>query len=144
MEHLDVLGDLHQLDTDKSYSFKPYRDSTTENILYTDGAQYFSYNKDFIDMFGDGVALNVENATVFDSTKHKLFIKDDNGTLLGLVLPVRTTDKLYENMAEYLSLDVPYKTRLERIKENPTNDPYIGREFSDGRLPRSATPMARA
>jgi hypothetical protein len=133
LEHLNNVGDTHKLDTSRSFSFKPYQDSAHENIIYTDGAQYFMYNRHFVEAFGSDTSVNVENATDFDCRKQNLFITDNNGAALGLILPMKTTDRLYENLKDTFPLDMPYKTRLERIKENPTNDTYIGREFYDGR-----------
>ena len=124
---------VHALDKSRSFSFKPYSDSNHENILFTDGAKYFMYQKELVDVFGENANLFVENADSYDSHKHKLIIADDNGGTVGVILPMGTTERMYEKLADTFPLDVPYKTRLERIKENPRNDPYIGREFFDGR-----------
>jgi hypothetical protein len=61
-----------------------------------------------------------------------MIVKSGDGEILGVVLPIRLTDEFYENMADVLPLKVKWKNELERIKENPTNDPYIGKEFFDG------------
>ena len=62
-----------------------------------------------------------------------MIIKSGGGEILGLVLPIRLPETIYAELADVLPLKVKWKTELERIKENPTKDPYIGKEFFDGR-----------
>ena len=101
--------------------------------LFSDEKQYFGYNKSYVDIFrGGDNRLFVDDNASYDTYNHNMIIKS-SGEVLGVVLPLRLTDEFYAEMADVLPLKVKWKTELERIKENPTNDPYIGKEYFDGR-----------
>jgi len=102
--------------------------------LFADDKQYFGYNKKYVDVFiGGENRLFVDDNAGYDVMSHCLIVKSRADEVLGVVLPVRLPDELYGELADVLPLKVKWKTELERIKENPTNDPYIGKEFFDGR-----------
>ena len=102
--------------------------------LYADEKQYFGYDKNYVDVFCNGEnRLFVDDNAGYDANSHNMIVKSLGGEVLGVVLPIRLTDKIYTELADVLPLKVKWKTELERIKENPSNDPYIGKEFFDGR-----------
>jgi hypothetical protein len=63
---------------------------------------------------------------------HNMVVKTSSGEIVGVVLPIRLPDELYMEMADVLPIKGGCKTELERIKANPGNDPYIGKEYFDG------------
>ena len=102
--------------------------------LFADDKQYFGYNKKYVDVFkGSENRLFVDDNTVYDTLSHCMIVKSHTDEILGAILPIRLSDLFYEEMADVMPLKVKWKTELERIKENLTNDPYIGKEFYDGR-----------
>ena len=102
--------------------------------LFADDKQYFGYNKKYVDIFTNGEnRLFVDDAEDYDANSHQMIVKSRADEILGVVLPIKIPDELYEVLADVLPLKIKWKTELERIKENPTNDPYIGKEFFDGR-----------
>jgi hypothetical protein len=115
---------------------KPYVAESGKDIaacFYADGTQYFAYNKRYVDILKNfDNRLFVGNYESYDVYNHRLVSKSPTGEVLGVALPLRITEETYEKLADVLPL-TNRKSELERIKENPTNDPYIGREFFDGR-----------
>ena len=111
-----------------------FEDSDNKFIsLFSDDKQYFGYDKRYVDIFRGGEnRLFVDDNTDYDTKNHCLIVKSQADEILGVVLPVRLSDELYIKMADVLPLKVKWKTELERIRENPTNDPYIGKEYFDG------------
>ena len=111
--------------------------STRKGYVYADEKQYFMYNGHYVDTFqsaaGSEAQLFVNDNTSYELAAHNMLLKSPNNELLGLILPVQTTEQLYKNMADIMPLDVPYKSEYERTKENPNNDPYIGKEYTDGK-----------
>jgi len=102
--------------------------------LYTDGKQYFHYDKQLLDMFqSPDLSLFIDDHTDYSASGHNLVIKGEDGTVLGIVAPLCVDERLYEHLVHALPLDQPRKSVIEFIRENPTGDPYIGREFFDGR-----------
>ena len=101
--------------------------------LYADDKQYFGYDKKYVDVFNNGEnRLFVDDNASYDYMSHNMVVKTSSGEIVGVVLPIRLPDELYMEMADVLPLKGGCKTELERIKANPTNDPYIGKEFFDG------------
>jgi hypothetical protein len=104
--------------------------------LYADEKQYFQYSGDFVDAFqsaaGSDARLFVNDNADFEINSHHMLVKNSDNEILGVILPVKTPEEFYKRFADILPLDVPYKTEYERIKDNPTNDPYIGKEYTDG------------
>ena len=109
------------------------RSDRRSSYVYADEKQYSHYDKNFIDVFQfTDYRLFVDNSG-YDIRSHNAVVKDPNGGILGLVLPVKVDETLYERLADVLPLDIPWKSEIDRARENPTGDPYIGREFFDGR-----------
>ena len=101
--------------------------------LFADDKQYFGYDKKYLDVFNNGDnRLFVDDNAGYELLSHCLIVKDSADEIIGVVLPLELPDELYIEMAEVLPLKEGWKTELERIKANPTNDPYIGKEYSDG------------
>jgi|GEM_PF-1974979 len=102
--------------------------------LFADDKQYFGYNKKYVDIFNNGEnRLFVDDNADYDPNSHQMIVKSSADEILGVVLPIKIPDELYADLADVLPLKNGWKTELERIKENPKNDPYIGKEFYDGR-----------
>jgi len=134
LEHLEKAQGNFQL-TSKPHALTQ-GDNTT--LVYSDGKQYFQYDQRFVDVFqfsgvSDGLEMYVTDNSSYEINDHSMVVKNQEGTVLGVVMPIRVDEQLYERLADVLPLDVPYKSPLERIKENPTNDPYIGKEYTDGK-----------
>jgi tRNA G10 N-methylase Trm11 len=103
-------------------------------LVFSDGKQYFQYNKRFADIFkNSGAHAFVDDNSGYDVNNHMMVFKAGDGKVLGVVLPIAVPEELYEDLSGVLPLEIPRKSAVERIKENPANDPYIGREFYDGR-----------
>ena len=107
------------------------------SLVYADEKQYFLYDQKYVDIFqlngvSGGLEMYVNDNTSDSLREHSMIVKNQEGTVLGVLMPLMLDEQLYEQLADVLPLEVPYRSRLERIKENPTNDPYIGREFFDG------------
>ncbi len=101
--------------------------------LYADEKQYFMYDKKYMDIFSDGEnRLYVDDNASYDIMSHNLIIRN-GGEVAGIVMPLRFSEELYAQLADKVPLAVKRKSVIERIKENPANDPYIGKEFFDGR-----------
>ena len=101
--------------------------------LFADDKQYFGYDKRYVDVFNNGEnRLFVDDNASYDFMSHSMIVKSHTDEIIGVVLPLKLTDELYGELADVLPLKDGWKTELERIKENPTNDPYIGKEFFDG------------
>jgi hypothetical protein len=102
--------------------------------IYADEKQYFGYDKRFIAILKNyDNRLFVDDNRGYDIYTHSLIAKGHNNEVLGVALPLNVTDTMYEKLADVLPLKVKRKSEIERIKENPDNDPYIGKEFSDGK-----------
>jgi len=102
--------------------------------LFSDDKQYFGYDKKYVDVFNNGEnRLFVDDNASYDTFYHNMIVKSRDGEVLGVVLPIKLSDEFYAKMADVLPLKVKWKTELERIKENPAKDPYIGKEYFDGR-----------
>jgi len=101
--------------------------------LFADEKQYFGYDKKYVDIFksGDNLLFVDDNAG-FNTNTHNMIVKSPAGEVLGVVLPLRLSEELYGELADVLPLKFKWKTEYERIKENPTHDPYIGKEYFDG------------
>jgi len=134
-----ILERLEQASGNYELTQKPYELALdkTPFYFYADNKQYFQYNQKFVDIFDKSpehqhLSLFVDDNTDYDILSHHMVVKNVDGAVLGIVLPARTPDYLYERLADALPLEVPYKSELERIKENPTNDPYIGKEYFNG------------
>lgn len=116
---------------------KPHELETDKNLvsyIYTDEKQYFKYDKKYVDIFSDGEnRLFVDDNSSYDVNSHSLVIKNRHNEILGMVLPIKVKDEAYEHLNNVLPLAGEIKSEIERIKENPANDPYIGREFNDGK-----------
>jgi hypothetical protein len=116
---------------------KPHEVELDKNCtacFYADNKQYFAYNKRFVAILKNfDNRLFVDNNVSYDPYSHNLIAKSHTGEILGIALPIRLAEELYTTLADVLPLKVKRKSELERIKENPTKDPYIGKEFSDGR-----------
>ena len=133
LEYLDKAQGSYQL-TAEPHELE--KDSTT-TLVYSDGKQYFEYDQRFVDVFRfsgafDGMEVFINDNSGYDLREHTMVVKNQEGAVLGVVMPVMVDERLYEQLADVLPLEAPYKSLLERIRENPTNDPYIGREFFDG------------
>jgi hypothetical protein len=102
--------------------------------LFADGKQYFGYDKKYADVFRNGEnRLFVDDNADYNPLSHNMIVKSPAGEVLGAVLPLRLPEQIYKELADVLPLKIAWKTEYERIKENPTGDPYIGKEFFDGR-----------
>jgi hypothetical protein len=102
--------------------------------LFADDKQYFGYSKKYVDVFrGGDNRLFVDDNAGYDTYNHCMIVKSGGGEILGAVLPLRLADEFYAQMVDVLPLKVKWKPELDRIKENPTNDPYIGKEYFDGK-----------
>ena len=102
--------------------------------MFADEKQYFGYNKKYVDIVSSSTnRLFVDDNTSYDTLSHNMIVKSPGGEVLGVVLPIRLHDTLYERLADILPLEIKWKTALERLRETPTNDPYIGKEFFDGK-----------
>jgi hypothetical protein len=102
--------------------------------LFADDKQYFGYNKKYVDIFGNGDnKLFVDDNATYDTTAHCLIVKSRADEVIGAVLALKLPDEIYTELADVLPLKIKWKNEYERIKENPTNDPYIGKEFFDGK-----------
>ena len=102
--------------------------------VYAGKDQYFGYNKKYVDFFIKSVTrLFVDDHTGYDYSSHSMIAKNRRNEVLGVVLPINIPDVLYTKLADILPLESERKSDIERIKENPTNDPYIGKQYFDGR-----------
>jgi len=102
--------------------------------VFADKIQHFAYSKKYLDIFdGNSNRMFVDDNSTYHFRGHSLVVKDGNGELSGLVLPLALTDESRKELNNVFPLENGFKTTLERIKEIPTNDPYIGKEFFDGR-----------
>ena len=102
--------------------------------LFADGKQYFGYDKKYTDVFRNGEnRLFVDDNADYNPLSHNMIVKSPAGEVLGAVLPLRLPEQIYKELADVLPLKIAWKTEYERIKENPAGDPYIGKEFFDGR-----------
>ena len=102
--------------------------------LYTDGTQYFQYDKRLLDMFqSSDFRLFIDDHRDYSVSGHNLLFKSKDGAVLGIVAPLHVDERLYERLVHTLPLDHPRKSVIALIRENPTGDPYIGQEFFDGR-----------
>ena len=118
--------------TQKPYELELHKGCTA--CFYADEKQYFEYNKKFVDILKNfDNRLFVDDNAGYDVYSHSLIAKGRDNEVLGIALPLTVPDEMYEKLANILPLKVKRKSDIERIKENPTNDPYIGKEFSDGR-----------
>ena len=101
--------------------------------LFFDDKQYFGYDKKYVDVFNNGEnRLFVDDNASYDFLSHCMIVKSRAHETVGVVLPLRLPDEMYMELADVLPLKDGWKTELERIKSNPTNDPYIGKEYFDG------------
>jgi len=104
------------------------------SYFYTDKRYCFHYNKEYADLISNNLTrLFVDDNTSHDIIAHSLVAKNRNNEVLGVVLPMAMSDALYEKLADVLPLEKKWTNGIDRIKENPTNDPYIGKEFFDGK-----------
>jgi len=86
--------------------------------VYSDNKQYFQYDKGLIDTFQfTDNRLYVDDNSSFDIRSHNLIVKNNNGGVLGLVMPVKTDEALYERLADVLPLETPWKSEVDRIRE---------------------------
>lgn len=116
----------------KPHELETHKDHTS--YFYADNKQYFQYDKRYVDILSNNFnRLFVDDNTSYDISSHNLIIKNRNNEVLGVILPISVPNELYTKLADVLPLEIPWKPEIERIKENPTNDPYIGKEFFDGR-----------
>jgi hypothetical protein len=105
-----------------------------KSYVYADDKQYFEYDKGLIEVFQfTDSRMFVDDNSSYNIRSHNLIIKDQNGEVLGLVMPLRIDERLYEKLADELPLEIPWKNELERARENADNDPYIGKEYFDGK-----------
>lgn len=101
--------------------------------VFADKIQHFAYNKKFLDAFDDtDNRMFIDDNLTFNIKAHNLVIKNGNGEFVGLILPLNLTDENRKQLNDVFPLENGFKTTIERIKENPANDPYIGKEFFDG------------
>jgi hypothetical protein len=114
----------HETEADKNFA----------SYIYADDKQYFKYDKKYVDIFNGGEnRLFVDDNMNYDVNSHSLVVKNSNNDILGVVLPIKVKEEAYEELNKIMPLAAGIKSEIERIKENPANDPYIGREFFDGK-----------
>jgi len=102
--------------------------------LFADEKQYFGYDKKYVDVFTNSEnRLFVDDNADYNVNSHHMIVKSPDGEVIGVVLPLRLPETIYKDLEKVLPIRDGWKTEYERIKENPTNDPYIGKEFFDGR-----------
>ncbi|MCL2416053.1 MAG: hypothetical protein FWD01_04480, partial [Defluviitaleaceae bacterium] len=105
----------YELDQSRSHT---YRADEHEYTLYTDGAKYFSYDKNLLDVFSEhDKSLNVRNSQNYNHREHRLFVKNNNGETIGVIAARLVPEHLYADFAEIFPLDAPYKTQAERFEE---------------------------
>ena len=116
---------------------KPYERELNTNCtvcFYADDKQYFAYDKRFIDILRNyDNRLFVDDNNGYDMGSHSMVAKSQTGEVLGFALPIRLPDEMYEKLADVLPLKIKWKSEIDRIKENPTHDPYIGKELFTGK-----------
>lgn len=118
--------------TQKPHEVEMGKDCTA--CFFMDDKQYFAYDKRFISILKNfDNRLFVDDNRFYDVYSHGLIAKSQTGEVLGVALPMTVTDAMYEKLADVLPLKVKRKSEIERIKENPDNDPYIGKEYSDSK-----------
>ncbi|MCL1842373.1 MAG: hypothetical protein FWF79_01015, partial [Defluviitaleaceae bacterium] len=126
--NFELTAPPHVLENEGKNALKSY--------VYADEKQYFQYDGNYVDAFqsaaGSTARLFVDDGASYDTNSHNMIFKSPNNEVLGLILPVRTDEEFYQRMANVIPLEIPHKSEYERIKENPTNDPYIGKEYTDG------------
>lgn len=129
-----LLEYIHKARGNYELTQKPYELENNNHItyIYSDKKQYFQYNKKFVDIMLSGEnRLFIDDNISNDIQSHKMIVKNIHGEIVGIVLPIEIENKLYEHLVDVLPLEIE-GSRAERDEVNPTNDPYIGKEFFDG------------
>ena len=136
LKHLNKAKGNFEL-TSTPYEMETSQSNKAKALIYADNKQYFCYDKQFIELFQTDNEFQanffVNDHSSYDVKNHSLIVKDRHGGIIGLIPPVRVQERLYTQLADILPLEILYKNEIERARENPTHDPYIGREFFDGK-----------